>query len=203
MWMPFRRAVQLLGCLTGIQISEAPARRQTSQIGGAVLQVQNIAAHRLPGERKTHGQLVIIPDGALVPLVGGPWADVTTVVVGEVTWMGPQEEIHRTQVSSFSRMEPAPILTEQASGIWLHREADHATQVCVVMDGAEWMDGFVDDQRQDALHMLDVAYAAASVSAIGQLAPSAGSALPSDWLPKQRHERKHQGPSAVLPEGES
>jgi hypothetical protein len=200
--MPFRRAVQMLERLTGVQISEATTRRQTSQMGEAVLRVQNAQAHEEAGERKAQDQLIISPDGAMVPLVGGQWAEVKSVVVGEVKLVGPKEEIHRTQLSYVSRMEHAPIFTEHASGELRHRGVDQAKQVCAVMDGGEWIDGFVDYQRQDALRILDFAHAAESVSAIGQLAQAAGSPLPSDWLSKQLHELKHQGPSAVLQEVE-
>jgi hypothetical protein len=197
-WMPFRRAVQMLGRLTGVQISEGTARRQTYQIGGAVLRVPNTSAHSEAGEHQ--GQMIISPDGAMVPLVGGQWAEVKTVVVGEVKAVGTEEEIHSTQLSYFSRMEDAHTFTEQASGELLRRGVDQAQQVCAVMDGAEWIDGFVDWQRKDALRILDFAHAAEYVSAIGQLAQAAGSVLPSDWLPKLLHELKHQGPSAVLQE---
>lgn len=68
------------------------------------------------------------------------------------------------------------------------------------MDGAEWLDGFVDWQRPDALRMLDFAHAAESVSDSGHLAQTAGSVVAEDWLQTQLHELKHVGPAAVLRE---
>ncbi|MGH2478249.1 MAG: ISKra4 family transposase [Ktedonobacteraceae bacterium] len=201
-WMPFRRAVQMVGRLTGVQISEATARRQTYQIGKAVLHGQQTTASRDAAEGREPNQLIVSPDGAMVPLGGGRWGEVKTVVVGKVEAVGSQAEIHSTQLSYFSRMEPAAPFTEHASGELLRRGVDQAKQVCAVMDGAEWIDGFVDYQRQDALRILDFAHAAEYVSDIGQLAQAAGSVLPSDWLPKQLHELKHHGPSAVLREVE-
>lgn len=40
-WMPFERAVQMLRRFTGVQISEATARRHTYHVGQAALAVQN------------------------------------------------------------------------------------------------------------------------------------------------------------------
>jgi hypothetical protein len=199
-WMPFRRAVKMLGRLTGVQISEASARRHTYQLGKAVLSVQNAPACAEPTKRQRADKLIISPDGAMVPLVGGQWAEVKTVVVGEVEAVGVKKEIHSMQLSYFSRMEEAQTFCEHASGELVHRGVDQAGQVCAVMDGAEWIDGFVDWQRKDAQRILDFAHAAEYVSAIGQLAQTAGSVMPSDWLAKQLHELKQHGPASVLQE---
>jgi hypothetical protein len=68
------------------------------------------------------------------------------------------------------------------------------------MDGAEWIDGFVDWQRPDALRILDFAHAAEYVSEIGQRAQAAGTLLADNWLQTQLHTLKHVGPAAVLHE---
>ncbi|MFL5657642.1 MAG: hypothetical protein ACJ8CB_26105 [Ktedonobacteraceae bacterium] len=67
-----------------------------------------------------------------------------------------------------------------------------------MQDGAEWLPGVVDYHRQDAQRILDFAHAAEHISDLGQAARSAGSELADDWLVKQLHELKHQGPSQVL-----
>ena len=66
------------------------------------------------------------------------------------------------------------------------------------MDGAEWIDGFVDRQCKEAVRILDFAHAAEYVNQIGQLAQAAGSLLPQDWLPSLLHGLKHNGPSEML-----
>jgi hypothetical protein len=111
--------------------------RHTSQIGGAVLQVQNAPAHDEARERPGQDQdtLRIRPDGAMGPLVGGQSADITPVVIGEVKAGEAEKEIHSTQRSSFSCMQPAHPLCEHASGDVLRRGVDQAQQVCAVMDG--------------------------------------------------------------------
>lgn len=199
-WMPFERAVQMLKRLTGIQISEATARRHTYQVGQAALEVENAQASAGVALTHTEGQdkLIVSPDGAMVPLLHGQWAEVKTVVVGEVKPVGPDEQIHSTQLSYFSRMLDAQTFTEQASGELVRRGVDRAEQVCAVMDGAEWIDGFVDWQCKDAVRILDFAHAAEYISEIGQLAQAAGSVLPQEWLADLLHELKHQGPSQVL-----
>lgn len=157
------RAVQMFTRFTGVQISEATARRHTYHRGKAALAVQNAQASLSPaltGSVDPEEQVIVSPDGAMVPLVGGEWAEVKTVVVGKVERAGPDEQVHSTQLSYFSRMLDAQTFTEQASGELLRRGVDRGKQVGAVMDGAEWIDGFLDDQCPDALRILDFAQAA-------------------------------------------
>lgn len=202
-WMPFERATQMLSELTGVQVSEATARRFSYRAGKAIQAIHRAQvccpAPQADGET-CHRKQIISVDGAMVSLLKGQWAEVKTVVVGHVEAAQPGEGVRSTHLSSFSRMQDAPTFTEQASAEMLRRGVDQAKQVCAVMDGAEWIDGFVDWQRADALRILDFAHAAEYVSGIGQLAQAAGARLPEDWLPKQLHELKHGGPAAVLEE---
>jgi hypothetical protein len=202
-WMPFEQAVRTLDRLTGVHISEATARRQTYRAGEATLAVQEAPTsdHAPTSAEATPGsKMIVSADGAMVPLVKGVWAEVKTVVVGCVASKGPGEPVHSTELSYFSRMVEAQTFTEQASGELVRRGVDQAGQVCAVMDGAEWIDGFVDWQCTDAVRILDFAHAAEYVNEIGQLAQAAGSVVPPDWLSVQLHELKQEGPSAVLRE---
>lgn len=202
-WMPFARAVQMLKRFSGAQISEASARRHSYQMG----QAQQAVQESLPesqmseaGESDPEEKVLVSPDGAMVPLVGGQWAEVKTVAIGKVERVGAKREVHSTHLSYFSRMEAAQTFTEHATGEMLRRGVDQAEVVGAVMDGAEWIDGFLQEQCQHALRILDFAHAAEYVSEIGQLAQAAGSVLPSDWLPVQLHKLKHHGPTDVLQE---
>jgi hypothetical protein len=200
-WMPFERAVQMLRELTGVQVSEATARRSSYQAGQAVAAIEAAqACSPAPeaGSATRHSKQIISVDGAMVSLLKGQWAEVKTVVVGQVEVGKPAEAVHSTQLSYFSRMQDASTFSEQATAEVLRRGVDQAEQVCAVMDGAEWIDGFVDWQRADALRILDFAHAAEYVSSIGQLAQAAGTALPDNWLQQQLHELKHVGPGSVL-----
>ena len=198
--MPFARAVTMLGRLTGVQISEATAQRHSYQIGAVQEVLQQVAP--VPADQFSipAAKEIISVDGAMVPLLKGKWAEVKTVVVGEIEAGKPGETAHSYHLSYFSRMQEATTFTEQASAELLRRGVDRAKQVCAVMDGAEWIDGFVDGQRPDALRILDFAHAAEYVSEIGQLAQGAGIPLTDNWLQTQLHTLKHDGPAAVLRE---
>ncbi|HEY4388928.1 MAG TPA: ISKra4 family transposase, partial [Ktedonobacteraceae bacterium] len=147
--------------------------------------------HQLQHQLSTPAAKAIISvDGAMVPLLKGKWAEVKTVVVGEIEVGKPGETAHSYHLSYFSRMQEATTFTEQASAELLRRGVDRAKQVCAVMDGAEWIDGFVDGQRPDALRILDFAHAAEYVSEIGQLAQGASIPLTGNWLQTQLHTLK-------------
>ncbi|MFL5666782.1 MAG: ISKra4 family transposase [Ktedonobacteraceae bacterium] len=202
-WMPFERAGELLKDLLGIQVSATSSRRSTYGIGQAALAVQQAEEERIREELPTPPQgaqrQAISADGAFVPLVGGEWAEVKTLVVAEV---GRDKEgaVCTTQVSSFSRLADVETFSQQAV-VELHRRGvDRATAVCAVTDGAEWLQGFIDDHCPTAVRILDFAHAAEYVSAMGQAATEAGSALAPKWLEEHLHDLKHEGPQQVLGE---
>ena len=197
-WMPFERAAQMLAALTGVQVSEATTRRQTYSAGGAYEAVQAAQALRPadPGSPPAD-QLIISADGAMVPLVHGQWAEVKTLVIGEMAVSQQAEEVQCRHLSYFSRLSEASVFAEQATVETARRGVTEARQVCAVMDGAEWIDGLVDLHRPDALRILDFPHAAQAVSTIGQ---EAGVPELESWLATQLNELKHQGPAAVLAE---
>lgn len=200
-WMSFAHACELLEDLLGMRVSATSSRRSTYQTGQAALAVQQAEEQRLredlPEPPKGAERQVISADGAFVPLVGGEWAEVKTLVVAEVV-KNDQGEADTRQVSSFSRLTDAESFSQQAV-VELHRRGvERAEAVCAVTDGAEWLQGFIDDQCPKALRILDFAHAAEYVSAMGQLATEAGSVLAPTWLEQQLHDLKHEGPKAVL-----
>ena len=136
----------------------------------------------------------ISADGAMVPLVGGEWGEVKTLVLGEVT-RNRRGEVCTQQLSSFSRLSTAERF-EEAALVETHRRGlEKATAVCAVQDGAEWLTGLVDYHRADAVRILDFAHAAEHISAMGQAVMSAGSTVLDDWLTRQLHALKHEGPA--------
>ena len=136
-------------------------------------------------------------DGAMVHLVGGEWAEVKTLVMGEVT-RNKRGEVCTQQLSTFSRLAEAERFT-QASLLETHRRGlEQAAAVCAVQDGAEWLQGLVDYHRADAVRILDFAHAAEYVNEIGQAVQAAGGRLPATWLEGVLHRLKHQGPARVL-----
>ena len=60
---------------------------------------------------------VISTDGAYVPLVGGAWAEIRTVAIGEVTEehsVQEQREVQTCHLSYFSRMTDAETFADVA-----------------------------------------------------------------------------------------
>jgi hypothetical protein len=200
-WMPFAQARELLKDVVGVEVSLATARRVTLGAGAAALSVQDAEAQRLqqelPQAPAGAEKQAMSADGAMVPLVGGEWAEVKTLVMGEVT-RTKRGDICTQHLSSFSRLSAVESF-EEAALVETHRRGlEKASAVCAVQDGAEWLPGLVDYHRADAVRILDFAHAAEHISDLGKAAMDAGSALAEDWLAKQLHELKHQGPSQVL-----
>jgi hypothetical protein len=153
-WIPFARAAEMLAVLTGVQVSEATIRRQTYTAGAAYEAVQAAQATAAedadPARSAPVAKLILSADGAMVPLVHGQWAEVKTLVIGEVPAGQQGEPVTSTHLSYFSRMSAASVFAEQATVETMRRGVAEAAQVCAVMDGAEWIDGLVDLHRLNA-----------------------------------------------------
>lgn len=205
-WIPsFEKAAELLADLTGVQVSEATQRRQTERAGGSYVEVQDAAVQRMKAEPGAEGvraeKLFLSADGAMVPLVGGEWAEVKTLVVGHVeppVERQGEKVVEVTKLSYFSRLAGAEAFGEAALVETQRRGVATAGQVGAVMDGAEWLQGFVDYHRPDAVRILDFAHGAEYVNQIGQALYGEGAPHLPEWLQRQLHELKHQGPRGVL-----
>jgi hypothetical protein len=205
-WIPsFEKAAGVLANLTGVQVSEATLRRQTEKAGGSYVAVQDGAVKRMkaePGEEPEGAEkLFLSADGAMVPLIGGEWAEVKTLVVGEV--QAPVERkgekvVEVTNLSYFSRLAEAETFREAALVETQRRGVATAGQVAAVTDGAEWLQRFVDYHRPDAVRILDFPHAAEYVNQIGQALYGEGAPNLPEWLQRQLHELKHSGPRGIL-----
>jgi len=200
-WMPFEQAREVFQDLVGVRVSKATARRVTLATGEAALAVCEAEVERLKqeGPQAPAGaeKQVMSGDGAFVHLVGGEWAEVKTLALGEVT-RNSRGEVRTRHLSYFSRLSDAESF-EEAALVETHRRGlERATDVCAVQDGAEWLQGLVDYHRADAVRILDFAHAAEYVNAIGQTVRAAGGRLPAHWLDGVLHRLKHQGPARVL-----
>src|SRR5713101_4611186 len=200
-WMPFEQAREFLQDLVGIQVSKATARRATLATGEAALVVCEGEVERLkqevPQAPGGADQQLLSADGAMVHLVGGEWAEVKTLVMGEVT-RTKRGEVCTRQISSFSRLAEAERFAEAALVETHRRGLERAAEVCAVQDGAEWLQGLVDYHRADAVRILDFAHAAEYINEIGQAVRAAGGRLPAGWLEGVLHRLKQQGPHRVL-----
>jgi hypothetical protein len=211
-WMPFAPAAQMLARFTGVRISAATARRLTEVVGRAALAVADDGVRRLcdelPPVPAGPQRAVLSVDGAMVPLLGGEWAEVKTLVVGEVVSATPQAppepgaapadaaEVHLTAVSSCSRLADIEQFNQAVLGELDRRGVETAGEVAAVSDGAEWIQGFVDLHCPHATRILDFAHAAEHVALIGQaVAPDEPT-----WLAPRLHRLKHLGPDALLAE---
>lgn len=200
-WMPYAPAQELLHDLMGVQVSKATSRRFTLVAGAAALAVceheEDRLKQELPEARSGTDQQVMSADGAFVPLVGGEWGEVKTLVIGEVT-RTQRGDVCTQHLSGFSRLANAARFAEAALVETHRRGLERALAVCAVQDGAEWLPGLVDSHRADAVRILDVAHAAEYVNEIGQAVQAAGGRLPAGWLTGVLHRLKHDGPSRVL-----
>jgi hypothetical protein len=206
-WMPFGKAARLLEAFTRTAVSEDYVQEHTEAAGAAQVALQTEAVERL--ERETPPaptgptKLYVSADGAFVPLVGGVWEEVKTLVIGEVTApvLKKGEPVVQTQnLSYFSRLTEADTFRRLALVETHRRGVETAGQVGAVVDGAEWLQGFVDFHCPTAVRILDFPHAGGYVGKIGQATFGAESPEGADWFKAQLHELKHQGPEAVLAE---
>jgi hypothetical protein len=196
--MPFERVPAALAFFTGVPSSIETARRLTEDAGAALVAEEPAAVERLerelpPGPAGPALQQLSV-DGAMVPLVGGTWAEVKTVAIGTVvTQAGPEGAAvpHATELSYFSRLASAEEFGRLAL-VELHRRGTAtATRVGAVQDGAAWCQGFVDLHRPDAVRILDFPH---PVEHLAQAAPASlgqGTAATATWLETQRHTQRH------------
>lgn len=206
-WLPFGRAAQELQHFRGVAVSRSTAERLTEAAGAAYVTFQTAEVARieqaLPVPPAGPAQQFLSVDGAMVPLVGGEWAEVKTLVLGEVQPAGIEKGervVHTTQHSYFSRLSEAEVFQRQALVETQRRGVETAQAVAAVTDGAEWIQKFVDQHRHDAVRILDFPHAAEHLNAVAQAVFGEGTPPAQAWLAAQLHDLKHHGPAAVLTE---
>lgn len=203
--MPFERAVESVADLLHVQIGEPTVRRRTERCGAVYVAVQEEEVQRieqeLPPAPAGPDKMLLSVDGAMVPLVGGEWTEVKTLVLGvmdEPVWEKGEWQVHASGLSYFSRLMEAESFAHAALGETHRRGVESAHQVVAVTDGAEWEQGFIDYHREDAVRVLDFPHAAEYVAAIGTALWGTETATAKEWLSKQLHTLKHEGPRDVL-----
>lgn len=200
--LPFGRAVKHLERTLGVVVHASTARRQTLAVGQRVLEVQNTQAQPLSAcpEEQAAERLAMSSDGSMVPLVGGVWAEVKVVAIGEVDRRRCKDEdqIVTTNLTYFARLTDAATFADQASAELRRRGIERAKEVGAIQDGAEWIQGFVQSHRHDALRILDFAHAASYVYEMADKVRESGGHLPATWVDGVLHRLKHEGPARVL-----
>lgn len=206
-WMPFGRATKELQHFRGVDVSRPTAERLTERAGAAYVARQTTEVERIEKELPTppsgpERQFLSV-DGAMVPLVGGKWAEVKTLALGEVlppVVIKGERVIRTDKLSYFSRLTDSDTFQRLALVETHRRGVETAGKVGAVTDGADWIPGFIDFHRPDAVRILDFPHAGDHLSKVGQVIFGEGSAQAQDWLAAQMHQLKHTGPASVLTE---
>jgi hypothetical protein len=198
--LPFGRAIQHLERTLGVVVPASTARRQTLAVGQRMLEGQNQQAQPLAAcpEENASERMAMSSDGSMVPLVGGVWAEVKVVAIGTVERRRDEDRVVTTELTYFARMADSATFADQASGELRRRGIERAKEVCAIQDGAEWIQGFVQGHRQDAVRILDFAHAAGYVYEIAEKVREGGGHLPARWVDGVLHRLKHEGPARVL-----
>lgn len=204
-WMPFERVVGEMAHFRRTDVSKSSVVRLTEAAGAAYVGVQSEAVVRiereLPPPPTGAKQQFLSVDGAMVPLLGGEWAEVKTMVIGDV--MPPkmvkgEEIIQTTNHSYFSRMTDSNTFTRLALVEMQRRGVETAEAVVAVTDGAEWIQKFIDHHRHDAVRILDFPHAAEYVSDIAPIVGGEEGEQQAQWRSAQLHALKHQGAGPVV-----
>jgi len=205
--MPFARAAQMLKRLQGVEVSEATTRRQTENNGAAYVAVQEAEVKRieqtLPEAPAGPDKQLLSVDGAMVPLVGGEWTEVKTLVLGVIAEPVMEQgewQVHAQELSYFSRLVEAQDFTRLALVETHRRGVEKAGRVAAVTDGAEWEQGFIDYHRPDAVRILDFPHAGEYVGKIGTAIWGEGKPETQLWLKERLKRLKHKGANELLPE---
>ena len=209
--MPFAHAARELGWLTRAVVSRQAAERLTEAAGAAYVAEQTAAVETL--ERRPTPEPVgpavqqVSVDGAMISLVGKQWVEVKTLAVGTVV-QAATGEVRARDLSYFSRRTDHAAFRRLALVETHRRGVSTAGVVVAVMDGADWLQGFIDFHRHDAVRVLDSPHALEYLTRASHGAFGSGTAATSEWIGRQAHALKHEGPDPVqgalraLPTGE-
>ena len=208
-WVPFERAVELLEEFLGIAIDKSMAQNYTEAAGAIYVQMQEEEVLRLEREMPEAAagaeKMQISADGAMVPLLHGIWAEVRTLVIGEVETSKREQgeqEIHARHLSYFSRKVNAQEFQRLALVEMQRRGVENAKEVAAVMDGADWEQSLIDFHCPQAVRILDFAHAAQHISQIGEYVHGEHAPEGQAWLKERLHRLKHEGPDTILSEFE-
>jgi hypothetical protein len=204
-WMPFEKAAELLADFMGIQVSKGMSQRYAEEAGAAYeqLQVEEVdwLEKEAPEAEQGADKIQVSADGAMVPLVHGVWAEVKTLVVGEVQPAMEQDGekvVHTRNLSYFSRKVNAEEFQRLALVEMHRRGVEKAKEVAAIMDGAEWEQGFTDYHCPGAVRILDFPHAAEHVNSIGESLYGEHTPESLAWLSERLHQLKQEGPDELL-----
>lgn len=204
-WLPFGYATGELKHFTGTDVSRASAERLTEEAGAAYVEIQDEVVQQLeyeaPKPLAKPDRLFMSVDGAMVPVVGGQWVEVKTLVVGEVQpprWHKGEYSVQTRNLSYFSRLTDSATFERLALVETHRRGVENAQAVGFVTDGSDWCQGFADHHRPDAVRILDFPHAGEHLGQVGQAVFGEGKPEAQAWLTDRLHQLKHTGPATTL-----
>jgi hypothetical protein len=199
--MPFAHAARELGWLTRAVVSRQVAERLTEAAGTAYVAEQTAAVEALeqqpPPAHAGPAVLQMSTDGAMISLVGRQWVEVKTLAIGAIV-QDASGAVRARDLSYFSRRADHATFRRLALVETDRRGVAMAPTVVAVMDGADWLQGFIDFHRHDAIRVLDFPHAVEYLTRASHEAFGAGTAATSEWIATQAHALKHDGPDPVL-----
>jgi hypothetical protein len=204
-YVAFEKAVELFEDFMGIAVSKDVGQRYTEEAGAVYEELQREEAEQI---EKKHPRATAMPkrlqvsaDGAMVPLLHGVWAEVKTLVIGDVqpAVLKDGEKVVRTRNLSYFSRKVSSEEFESLSLVEMHRRGvENAKEVAAVMDGAEWLQSFTDYHCPQAVRILDFAHAAEHISPVGEFLYGEHTPESKTWLEQHLHELKHTGPKKML-----
>lgn len=173
--LPFGQVPPLLGLVSQVSISRGSVRRMTEASGAALVTLEEVESERIratlpvPAAGPMRQQVSV--DGAMVPIVGGEWREVKTMVIGE---LDAGEAGHAGHLSYVSRVLEADRFAELATGELQRRGTFAAETVVGIADGAVWCQQFYAYHLPNAVRILDFAHAAEHLTRAAQACFGAG-----------------------------
>ena len=204
-WMPFEKAVGLLSDILKVDVSKSRGERCTEAAGAAYVAIQTEEADEMERQAPLAGKgsekMVFSADGAMVPLLHGEWAEVRTLVIGDVPppvmergeWV-----VHSHNLSYFSRLVTSERFEHLTLSEVHRRGLENSQQVAAVMDGAAWLQSLTDYHCPNAVRILDFPHAGQRMGQVSEAIWELGSADAKQWTQTLLHQLKHQGPDGVL-----
>jgi len=206
-WMPFGQDMKFMKEMLGVKIGQSRSVRYTEAAGAAYVELETEEAERIeketPPAPRGAEKMVMSGDGAMVPLLHGEWAEVKTLVIGEVAAAVREEgesEVHAQKLSYFSRLVDAERFQLLSLVEVQRRGIENSRSVAMLGDGSDWIQHLADYHRQDSLRILDFPHAGQRVGEIGQVLWGVDSIESSQWITHKLHQLKHEGPAQLLVE---
>jgi len=209
-WMSVARAGREVAHFTGVQVGGTTVRRLTERAGAAYVAVQTAAVtlleRELPAPPEGPAVHYLSVDGAMVPLVGGVWAEVRTLALGTVvvhevqTRRDRERTVHAQDLSYVSRLTDHDTFARLATVETQRRGTETAGVVCAVGDGAPWIQDVVNTHRPDAGRILDWPHALGYIAGVATALYGVETAAARAWLARQRRVllEEEEGPALVL-----